>query len=61
MKPLTLDELEAISDALGEILAGPDNRDIPHEVYDRALDKIADELAYFGRHGRPVPEHGSGP
>lgn len=57
---LSKKELEAVVDALTEILAGPDNRDIPHEVYDRALDEVAAELVARKR-GRLVPEHGSGP
>lgn len=57
---LSTKELEAVVDALTEIMAGPDNRDIAHEVYDRALDEVAAELV-ARRRGRPVPAHGSGP
>lgn len=47
------EELEAIIDALTEILAGTDDRDIPHEVYDRALDKVSAELAERRRAKQP--------
>jgi hypothetical protein len=45
MIALATDELEATVEALTRVLAGPDDDEIPHEVYDRALDVLAGELA----------------
>lgn len=45
MIALATDELEAVAEALARVLAGPDDDEIPHEVYDRALDVVSGELA----------------
>lgn len=42
---LATDELDAIAEALARVLAGPDDDEIPHEVYDRALDVVSSEIA----------------